>query len=391
MFDTKILRDGLAVSLVAAAVGLSPQAAFSETGVTDDTIKIGTFGVMTGPYFTYGKVMMDGAQIVYNEANAAGGIHGRKIELIREDDMCKPASAIAAVKKLIHQEKVFMINGGGCSNPSLAARPEIEKANIPWVVLTSIGEGITNPPAPYIYTPVLTSKIESRAQFKNAMDRGFKRIAVIASQDAWGRSRYEPLMEEFKKNGMTPVADVEMVDTANDATAQVLKIKQANPDAVLMLLYSRSAAMYMRDAHKLGFKPATIGTSATGDLLTLSKQVGEAKALENLVSISLVNFTPTDPEMAEWRTLFKKYYPGDTMLVNHLVGVGSATVVVEVLKRAGRDLTRDRFRQEIAKLANFRSPVFAGPITCSEKDHQCNKSAGWVKLNIGTNEVVSAR
>ena len=391
MFKAKTLRDGLVVALMASALGMAPRAALSEEGVTDDTIKIGTFGVMTGPYYTYGKVMMDGAQIVYNEVNAAGGIHGRKIEYIREDDQCKPDVAIAAVKKLIHTHKVFMINGGGCSNPSLAVRPDIEKANIPWVILTSIGEGITNPPAPYIFTPVLTSTIESRAQFKHAMDRGFKRIAVISSQDAWGRSRYEPLIEEFEKHGMTPVADVEMVDTANDATAQVLTIRQAEPDAVLLLLYSRSAAMYMRDAHKLAFKPATIGTSATGDLLTLSKQVGESKALENMVSISLVDFTPTDPEMAEWRALFEKYYPGDTMLVNHLIGVGSATVVVEVLKRVGRDLTRERFREEIVNLVDFRAPVYAGPITCSETDHQCNKHAGWVKLDIETNEVVSAR
>ena len=61
------------------------------------------------------------------------------------------------------------------------------------------------------------------------------------------------------------------------------------------------------------------------------------------------------------------------MLVNHLIGIGSATVVVEVLKRAGRDLTRKRFRDEIAKLTDFRSPVYAGPVTCTEADHQCNK------------------
>ena len=255
---TSLGRSGVVAStaLVGALFWFAPQVASAEEGVTDDTIKVGTFGVMTGPYYTYGKVMMDGAQIVYNEVNAAGGIHGRKIEYIREDDQCKPEAAIAAVKKLIHQHKVFMINGGGCSNPSLAARPEIEKANIPWVILTSIGEGITNPPAPYIFTPVMTSTIESRAQFKRALDKGHKRIAIIASTDAWGRSRHEPLLEEFKKKGMTPVADVEMVDTANDATAQVLKIKQANPDVVLLLLYSRSAAMYMRDAHKPGLQAA---------------------------------------------------------------------------------------------------------------------------------------
>ena len=67
---------------------------------------------------------MNGADVVYNEANRAGGIHGRKIQTVREDDACDAATAIAAAKKLIHQHQVFMIHGGGCSNPTIAAREE---------------------------------------------------------------------------------------------------------------------------------------------------------------------------------------------------------------------------------------------------------------------------
>ena len=90
--------------------------------MTGDTIKIGSFGPLTGPNYLFGKLVMNGVEVVYNEVNKAGGINGRKLVLVREDDRCDPATAIAAVKKLIHQDQVFMINGGGCSNAAIAAR-----------------------------------------------------------------------------------------------------------------------------------------------------------------------------------------------------------------------------------------------------------------------------
>ena len=383
---------GLAAASLVVAMGIAAAiSAAAEVGVTDTTIKIGTFGAMTGPYYIYGKVIMDGAQLVFNEVNAKGGIHGRKIEYVREDDRCDTATAIVAAKKLIFHDKVFMLNGGGCSNPSIAARPEIEKANVPWVVLTSIGEQIYTPVAPYIWTVGMSATIESYAQVEHAMRQGKKRIAIIAMHDAWGQGRYDPMLEHFKKNGITPVIDVEITDNANDATAQVLKLKQANPDAVMMLLYARSAAVYLRDAHKLGFKPYTVGTSATGDLLKLSEQVGIPEALENLVSLSIVNFVPGDPEMEKWKSLLQKHYPGDELQVNHLIGVGSGSAIVEVLQRVGRNLTRERFGEEMTKLTNWRSPVHAGPITCTQTDHRCNRYPGWVKLDVAKKQVLSVK
>jgi branched-chain amino acid transport system substrate-binding protein len=378
-----------AVAIVAS--GLIGRGAAAEVGVTEDTIKIGSFGALTGQYYIYGKVIMDGAQLVYNEVNAAGGIHGRKIEYIREDDRCDAATGIAAAKKLIHLHKVFMLHAGGCSNASIAARPDIDKAQVPWVVMASIGEPIYDPISKYIYTPQMTASIESLAQVDHAIKLGKKRFGVISLQDAWGRSRHKPLIARLKHHGIEPVADVEMVDTANDATAQVLKLRQANPDVIMLVLYARSAAMYLRDAYKLGFKPYTVGTSAVGDLLKLSEQVGIPEAVGNTVAISHVNFVPGDPEMEKWKGLLQKYYPGDEFLVSHIIGIGSGSVVIEILKRVGRDLTRERYLEELSKLKNFQSPVHAGPITCTDTDHRCNKLPGWVKLDATNTKMVSTK
>ena len=367
--------------LLLVLVTAVPQPARSaDPGVTDDTIKIGALGALTGPGYLYGRLIMNGAEVVYNEVNKAGGVNGRKIVLVREDDRCDAASAIAAAKKLIFQEQVFMLHGGGCSNASIAARPEIEKANIPWVVFASVADEVTLPTVPYIFSTALTASIESAAQLEFAMQKGAKRIAVISMRDAWGRARYNPLMEAFKRKGVTPVADEEMAPDANDATPQALRLRQANSDAVIVVLYPKAGAVFMRDALKIGFKPMVLGQSAIGDLIAFREQVAVPGGLDHFFTISQVRFTPDDPEMERWRGLVERYFPGDRLSVYNLMGVASANVVVEVLKRAGRDLTRDRVRDELAKLTNFNTGIYPGVISCTASDHQCHKTPAWMQL-----------
>src|SRR5215470_15246133 len=204
-----------------------PAAPAQAPGLSADTIKIGAFGPLTGSNYLFGKLVMNGAEVVYNEVNKAGGINGRKVVLVREDDRCDPATAIAAVKKLIHQDQVFMIHGGGCSNAAIAARPEIEQAKVPWVVFAAVADEVTAPTSPYIFSTALTASLESYAQLDFALSRGAKKIAIVSQRDAWGRARYGPLLEALKKKGIAAVADEEMTPDANDGTAQVLRLRQA--------------------------------------------------------------------------------------------------------------------------------------------------------------------
>jgi branched-chain amino acid transport system substrate-binding protein len=373
----------LALSFAITALAAPPASAQQQPGVAPDTIKVGTFGALTGPGYLYGKLTMNGVEVMFDEVNAAGGVHGRKLQLVREDDRCDPAAAIAAVNKLIHQEQVFALIGGGCSNATFAARETIEKAKIPFVVVASVHDGITTPPAPNIFSTALTSSIESQAQLEFALQQGAKRIAVVSMRDAWGRARYTPLMEAFKAKGLKPVADEELSPDANDATAQVLRLKQSNADAVLMVLYPKPAAVFMRDAHKLGFKPLALGQTGIADPAAFEEQVGVPGATANFRTISMVKYTPDDPAVDKWRHAIEKKFPGDRLSVFNLFGVGSAQVLVEALRRAGPDLTREKLIAALAGIRDFQTDVYGGPISCSEDDHRCNKSPAWLKKDPG--------
>src|SRR5206468_2705638 len=212
---------------------------------------------------------------------------------------------------------------------TLAAKPEIAKAGIPFVINSAVADGLTVPPSPNIFTTQLTATIESRAQVRYAIEQKAKKIAVVAQHDAWGRSRYEPLMNALKEQGIKPVADEEMTVDQNDGTAQALRFMNAGADAVLLVVYPKPAAVLIRDSLKLGHKPLYIGQTAIQDLPQLQEQVGIPGALEKFVSIATIPAHPDDPEMAEWRERIKKLFPNDALSVFNLMGIGSGMVVVE--------------------------------------------------------------
>ncbi len=373
---------------IVIAAGVAMSAATAEVpGVTDAEIKIGSFGPLTGPVYIYGKLSMNGVAAVFDKVNEAGGVHGRKLKLVREDDLCKPEGAIAAVKKLVYDHKVFAINGGACSNATLAAKPEIVKSGVPFVVFAAVADGISSPPTKNIFTTQLTASIESRAQLQWALDKGAKKIAIVAQHDAWGRSRYEPMIKAFKAKGLKPVADEEMTVDINDGTAQALRVMNSGADAVLAVLYPKPAAVMIRDSLKLGYKPEFVGQTAIQDLLALQEQVGIKGALQKFVSITTVPSDPKDPKdpkVAEWRDRVKKLFPNDELSVFNLVGIGSANVVVEALKRSGPDLTRDKFLAALGTIKNFDNGIYPGPIDCNPpKSNQCNQSPAFIKLEGG--------
>ncbi len=364
------------------AIAMTAAATAAEVGVTDDSIKIGALGVLTGPLAKFGDTVYNGVETVYEEANKAGGIHGRKIVYVREDDRCQAADAVGAAKKLIHQHKVFMIHGGACSNASLAAKPEIVAGNVPWVITASTAPSLTDPVSPNIFTTMLAGWMESYAQVQYAVDKGSKRVAIIAQLDNWGRSRYDPLIEAFKLKGIEAVADEEISPDPTDATATVLRVQQAKADAVILILFPKAAAVVLRDAYKVGYKPFFIGGSTVGDIGVFAKTVGIPGAVDNLHAVSTIGYTSDDPAMDEWKKRVETKFPNDTFNIYHMFGIASGQFVVEALRKAGPNLTRDAINKAMSELSVKADP-YAGPISCAPDNHQCHNTPAWFGLVNG--------
>ena len=182
---------------IAAICSVSPTWCFASdsTGLTDTTIKIGLFGPLRGQS-KIGAKPVYGAAAIYRDVNDKGGIHGRKIELVIEDDGCDGTKGNAAVKKLLEEDRVFMLHGAYCSAVALAIRPEIaSRPNVPYVVLTAAHPNIANPLLPNVFQPTATAHIVAQHMVEFALSKpGAKKIAIVRHSDEWAAGYFEAII-----------------------------------------------------------------------------------------------------------------------------------------------------------------------------------------------------
>jgi len=361
--------------LVSAAIVMPAMA--DEQGVTADTIKIGTFGPLTGANYAFGRLTMNGMEVLFDEVNAAGGIHGRKLQLVRVDDQCDPAGAISAVRKLVFEEKVFAIIGGSCSNGVMAAKEDIEEAGIPFVNFAAASNKISAPKVDNIFTSMLTSNLESELQAKYLVELGATKIAVVAQHDAWGRDRHDTLLPALKARGLEVVADEELSMESNDATAQVIRIQSSGADAVVLLSYPKPASIFLRDSARLGFSSTFIGTSVIPDPVAFNELVAVPGATDKFVTISPSRYSVDSAEAAEWRGKLLAKFSDDVPHSYNLYGITAGQLAKSALERAGAELTRQSFIGALRDTKSLEVTFAPAPLSC--ETHQCLQSAAWIK------------
>lgn len=357
-----------AVALALAAVAAAPATA-ADPGVTKDTIKIGMFGPLTGPT-AVGSLPLLGADAVYKNANDQGGINGRKIELVIEDDACDPNKTIAAVKKLISQDQVFMIHGGWCSGTVLAVKPELARnPGLPFMVLGAASAAISTPIQANIFQPIATTNTVAKAMVDFALTKpNAKRIAIISHSDEWGKSHLDPIIANLKAAGLDPVETVYLERGGVDATSQILRIRTAKPDFVLAVLYPPELTIYIRDAYKYGIKVPTVTTQGVS-IEDMVKRVGLPAATKELFVFYPLNETLDSANLKKWSNLYTKYNPKAPVETLSFMGMTGALAVVEALKRAGPDLTREKFIAELNKLNDFNPGIQSGTLSFTSAQH----------------------
>jgi branched-chain amino acid transport system substrate-binding protein len=371
----------LSALLLASALGASAALA-QEVGVSKDTVKIGGMGPLTGPLANLVAPAMNAIEAVFEEANAAGGVHGRKVVYIKEDDKCQPSEGVGAVKKLIHEVQPFMILGGGCSNAAIAQKPEIQAAKIPWVIVASTADSLTEPPDPYIFSSMSAAWMEVYGALQHLLDQGKKNIGVVWQGDAWGKARIEPMRQALKGKGLEAVAVEEVAIEPTDLTPVVLKMQQAKADGVVLLLFPKAAVPYLRDAYKFGFQPLTTGGSPLAEIDVIAKGVGDPKAVANFRAVSPAGYGVDDPQVAKWKAVIEKRFPNDRFNVVHMFGIAAAQFTLEALRQTGPNLTREKFVKTLSTLT-MQPDTYAGPVKCTPEDHQCHRVLGLFALKDG--------
>ena len=375
-----------AIAVLGSALALVAGSATAATpGVTDDTIKIALMVPLTGPAgATVGPGMSAGAQAVWKEVNEAGGVHGRMIEWVEEDTGCSAEIGIPGVKKAIHDHEVFMLASGGCSNEILSYREIVIENGVPFSVWGATNDKITQQPNCCIFRTSLRAGYEGvlQADFARSIPNA-ERFAIIAQHDAWGQAKYDGVMAKLTEYGITPVADEEMTAETADATPQALRIAKAEPDVIITDLYPKPTTVFLRAAHQYGLTklPIILHTSIN-DLVQLEKDVGVPGAVDNAYTVTFTR-DPNAADLEPWKAKLAAIASEIKITPYSMWGVTGASVVVEALQRAGRDLTRESFIAAMESIEGFESEMIFGPITYSADDKDGNKTGMFQKLHNG--------
>lgn len=378
----------LALCMSIAALGLAQPVQAAEPGITDTTIKIGLFSPLSGPGMAYGFDVVNAAKMYYEKVNKEGGIHGRKIELVVEDTRCNANDLVAAVKKLVEQDHVFLLNGGSCSAAVVAAKEFVERAKVPYFMLNASGDGALYPPSKYIYGAFSISQYAvggSVVEF--AVDHfKAKKIGYINHDDAYGGWNLTAAEFQAKQHPGTTLTVQSINPSITDVTAPMLKIRAANPDVLLLTTYARPAALIIKKAHELGWtKPIVLTVTGTADLTQLVENVGGPEALKNFYIQDVIAGLPSDPKMKWVYDMYKQYYPDLAAKPGHPqsympYGLPPAMTVVQALKDAGPQPTREKV---LAALQHFKldTGVMASPVQFTPTDHAAQKAAIYMKFD----------
>jgi len=347
------------------------------TGLTDTTIKVGVMGPFTGNASSYSKTQI-GLMAYFKHINDQGGIHGRKFEIVQEDTACQPAKGIAAAKKLLHQDKVFYMHGNSCSGVAMAVKPTVSPTGTPWIIAHAVNPNITMPvnEKRSIFHGVPAGPAYGSTMGRFVMSKpGTKRIAVIAHTNDWAKSYCSPAIDAIKESGGEIVAEMALERGQTDSTAQVLKLKQANPDFILGCLYEAETVIFLRDAKKYRLTVPVMGTAGT-DLENTLARLGDQEAVNGYYVLHAFVDKVDGPKMKKWNDIILKYYPDETITGFSAVSMASGVAAVEALKAVGPDLTRSKFIDALENIRDLTTGILACDITWTPTDHHgCKKSA----------------
>ena len=384
----------LVTAALAALVVLAVPAQAQQQGVTGDTITIGAHGPITGPAAYIGLGGRDGMMLAVKEINAAGGVNGRRINVVFEDDGHTPTKALAAVKKLVEQDKVFMIMSVGGSNATVGATDYMREKGVPYYVSIASAPQVTWPHARNLFRGGTTETArygELYAEFLATKYPG-KRIAIMSGREEYPRNEGDATVDKLKSwFSLAPTTRVEFNIGDKDFTPQLVEVQKANPEVIAFFGNPAEAAIAMRQAKELGLKqPVFVGSNMVDPSLIMAAKSNA----EGVVGFSLIPYLPgsTAPEMVKWETAWKKEYPSAPAgRPNNfdLLAYGDMYVVAEGLKRAGRDLTTDSFIRALEGIQNYRVSGVATPRSFTTKHHIGNlslvpmevKNGQWEQLN----------
>jgi len=375
----RIARAVAVAALAMAVVGCekkqeaaAPAAPAAGAAVTGDTILIGHVASMTGEQATFGESTDNAIRLAVNEANAKGGVKGKKLAVKTYDDQGKPEEAAIAATRLIVNDKVLVLLGEVASSRSLAIAPIADQNRVPQISPTSTNPRVTkdgDKTRPYVFRVCFIDPFQGTVMAKFARENlKITKAAIlrdVGNDYSVGLADY--FAKKFQELGGTIVSDQSFKAGDQDFKAQLTTIKNKKPELVYIPAYYTDVALAGRQARELGIKVPLAG----GDGWDSAKLYEIAQgALDGSFFSNHYTHESPEPRVQEFVAKYKAAY-GSIPDALAALGYDAALVAIDAMSKA-TELTGPAVRDAIEKTKDF--PGVAGVITL-DADHNAVKSA----------------
>lgn len=347
------LRTGLASAAALLWSLAAPSGALGEPGVFDDRIVFGQSAAFKGPAAALGSGMRDGILAAFREANEAGGVQGRKLELVAYNDGYEPNMAIENTKRLIQEDEVFALIGEVGTPTSKAAQPIASDAGVPFIGPFTGAEFLRNPYKRTVINVRASYYQETEAMVERLVeDLGVTRIAILYQDDSYGRAGLAGVTRALDKRNMDLAAQGTYKRNTTAVKRAVLSIRKGKPEAVIMIGAYMPCAEFIKVARKVGVEAKFLNVSFVGSK-ALAKELGAAG--EGVIVAQVVPF-PEDlqnPLVAKYQRALAASNPDSEPGFVSLEGYMVGRLTITVLESLGGRITRQDFLDEIAKVGTF--------------------------------------
>lgn len=337
-------------------------------GVSDTEIVIGSHTDLSGPVAIWGVGTINAARMLFDEVNAAGGVHGRSIRFIVEDTSYQVPRAIQAGNKLINRDEIFaMVLPTGTPTTNAVMTRQID-AGVPNLFPVSGARSMVEPPHPLKFTQRGIYYDEVRAAVRYFVDQGKSTPCVIYQDTEYGQEILDGAMDQAAAMGIEIAETSAHRPTETEFTAAILRLRGAGCDVVAMGTVHRDTVLVLDAARKAGWEDvAWVGNNAAYGQVVADNASGEGY----YAFVHIAKFYP-DSEMSEpmraWWDAYTERY-GEEPGIAAMEGQRGAALFIEALERAGRDLTVDGLIAALQSITDY-TDLFGYQVSFGPDDHK---------------------
>lgn len=352
-----------------------------------DPVKVGSTGPMSGSLSLLGQGVRDGMQTYFNYINEQGGVNGRKIEFISEDDGYEPMRAVASAKKLVEQDKVIAILSPSGTASAAAMIPYVQERKVPLIAPYAFSHTLTNPTKRYVFTTLPEVRIQASV-LGEYLVKQLKRtkVAVLYQNDDFGQDAVKGLEDRLKTYKIAATL-LPFDRGSTNFSGVVAQARQAGAEDVVFFGIPRDAAIIMKEASKMGWKPQFSGHNALGDPQTFML-AGNA-LVEGSIAVAVMEpLDSTKPAVAEFLAHQKKYLPKTSPTTYSMHGYNAAKLFTDVLKRIQGDPTSEKLVAELERTKTLDTGLMA-PLAFSPDQHAGSQSVSFMRAKDGKWAIVT--